>query len=947
MTAIVAATGADDETKKMKKNDDDDDDGVEKKMPTTTTCGGSDGNRLRRCRRQASGIGSGTSASRCRTTTATVPTSLRQRRRAVPRRPVLLLRTPPPARRYYDCVAAMLLLLVLVLASFLDGDKDGAAPAVVVGVHGFAGVRAFVPVAAGARRRPRRSGADANGAGSAYGGVRRETTTALRDVSSGVEQDGGDSSTGSSTRTRRQREVVEPPPSPSSTSSSLSDVDARVLREMLQDPELNLAASEEDVRKLLERGTEAKKKKASSSVERPPSSSRDDEDDDDEPSEFSSTVIKKLTSTKLWRKLSVQAEDLLESVGIAVRNKIENDLKVVAALGLFAWDRVVRDVARALPESGTGTGGTSAYKKRRVYALTNTSSYVDSPAAAADDGNSDSSNNNNQLASDMEDVAEQLLRSSDGRRRGGSSAYEAMNRPADEIRSVTRDIWDILTGERTASSVAAAGTSSGSAYGGNRGLRTAAPAGIANLKERNRRAYLQRTRVVRQSQDVTRIPSKVVDTAYELRRELASEASKPGYKTEGIRNAIAEGVSSTKNLLQSVKDGARLAAARKKELRLKQALQQQGKEQQQQPLQPPTRTEAASDSDISTASIPNESSATGSVLPPEELIRDFKAEASRVATNLRTCIRSPETTWLQADVLSKAGRGVIFDESALREVVTSMILVRDEIETRAASAESDSVDELVEELRAVRASVEGLRSRVAESVSYVVADELFDAVMVGTGERGNEGSDDEDPLQPLILRLEDIVSSDYSADKDLLEEEDVLNDEETASTTRPFFMDVDNDDDGGSDYASSSTVITPDVIDVVVPEYVLQSRDEPVSSSSSDGIFAELVSDDDFDVAVGEPRLAKGVAGDFDGDDGDLAHRDDDGDNISNALALASLRTLDVAFFVVEKTFTVAIPNTLVVGETVTRRTLQANQGGKGHQGWQRVRNSADPKGRY
>lgn len=87
----------------------------------------------------------------------------------------------------------------------------------------------------------------------------------------------------------------------------LTDVDSRVLHSMLQDSKLDLG-TEDDVRKLLERGV----------VKTAVSPDQVDATEDEDESEYSSTFIKTLSDTKLWRKMSAQASDVLETVSIWV-----------------------------------------------------------------------------------------------------------------------------------------------------------------------------------------------------------------------------------------------------------------------------------------------------------------------------------------------------------------------------------------------------------------------------------------------------------------------------------------------------------------------------------------------------------------------------------------------------------------------------------------------------
>jgi hypothetical protein len=96
---------------------------------------------------------------------------------------------------------------------------------------------------------------------------------------------------------------------------NLSDIDARVLQAMLQESKkLGLKHTEEDIRKLLERATAKTTRNK----------------DDSELSAYSSQVLeevlKTLSDTKLWKKVSAQASDNVESVGVWVTNKVEQNV---------------------------------------------------------------------------------------------------------------------------------------------------------------------------------------------------------------------------------------------------------------------------------------------------------------------------------------------------------------------------------------------------------------------------------------------------------------------------------------------------------------------------------------------------------------------------------------------------------------------------------------------
>jgi hypothetical protein len=663
------------------------------------------------------------------------------------------------------------------------------------------------------------------------------------------------------------------------TEEPLSDVDTRVLQSMLQDTKLLDLNTEEDVRKLLERGVV----KTTKTVNTGTGASGDD----DESSQYSSTVLKAFTDTKLWRKVSAQASDVLESVGIWVTNRVEQDVKVLASLGLFAWERAVTDVARALP-------ATSSAAIPRIFLLSNFSSYIEPP-----------------------------------KKQSRESIMKEMNRPSDEIQSVTRSVLDILKGGPAQKPR-------------DRGLRTTAPAGSgAAAAERQRRAYTQRTQMRKQEQDVTRVAGNLADTAWELKQELKSERSQPGYKTEGIRNAIEAGVVGTANRLQGFQREAQLAAAKRQEQRRLQGAVPQA------------------------SATPVESTPQASATPAESkrdaLLPDLLNERSRIVERLQTCIEEPENTWLRQEVLAASDEPVHFDTDALQEIVTMLILVRNDMQgpLRDAAATSETFESVVEQLRVARRTVEDLRARFAEAVSYAVANALHGEIL-GLRIRGDATTETSlimrlDALEEMVLvdELEEIVPVDENTTANI----------GTEGEATPWFARKEDHADYKPEETArikeetklEETVFRADIIEVV-PEAVIRSysaengfietslegaevvviESDDIDASSA-GLIAELVTDDDFDVAVGQRKTAVAVPED----------EDDEESKDNGVLVQVTLRSLDVLFFVVEKTLTVGIPRIIETSQTVSSRVDEVNRSGMGTKGWENIRNTVTGSRRY
>ena len=472
--------------------------------------------------------------------------------------------------------------------------------------------------------------------------------------------------------------------------TALSDVDARVLQSMLRDQKLNLE-TEDDVRKLLERGT------VKTVV--PPKKPKQDAVD----SNYSSQMLQTLTDTQLWRRVSAQARDAAASVGLWVANKVESDVRVLAALGLFAWDRAVRDVARALPASSSFANMKPGWSLQ----LTNSSSFMQ------------------QTSQQQRPIKEQL------------------NRPADELKEVSQQVLGILKGDTSSTTQ------------GGRGLRTAAPAGRAYAAERQTRAY-QQSKKQRQNDVTQQIRSgsgAIADTAAELKRELQAETNRPGYKTQPLRQALQEAASVSGTLLEAARQEARLAAAQRRELRQLQ--------QQQQPPGTNNVNGSVDGSSDAVAAFEEEvvdsveeagvaaTAAARDVDPKQrQLLDDLQRESARVRQRLKRCIDAPEATWLTAAAVAAAQKEDV--RGGLQDAVTRLILLKMELEEEdGADTVFASVEAAVAHLKTVRDRIEDLCERVDNNMSGAAAAQLRRELL------GEPAAFFAQP--PLILRLDELA----------------------------------------------------------------------------------------------------------------------------------------------------------------------------------------------
>jgi hypothetical protein len=287
----------------------------------------------------------------------------------------------------------------------------------------------------------------------------------------------------------------------------ISDLDARVLRSLLQDSKKLDLQQEENMRQLLERGVKSKEK-----VELP-------KKQEEVESEYSSKVFQTLTDTKLWKALSRNWQDAVESAQIALQNRIERDAKLVASLGIFALDRALQDVSRALPAAA------SAINKQRnkVLQLSDKSSFQETKLT------------------DKVDLRKEF------------------STPQDEIKSVSAEIKQIF--QQADAQVTPRSLSSSRAASAQQlissatSLKSTARRGTARLSQAYQRQ--QKTKLAREKENIaqtgTRFASRAIDSAYQVKRELQIEPNQPGYKTKRLRQATA---STARLLASAAKAGA-------------------------------------------------------------------------------------------------------------------------------------------------------------------------------------------------------------------------------------------------------------------------------------------------------------------------------------------------------------------------------------------------------
>lgn len=686
----------------------------------------------------------------------------------------------------------------------------------------------------------------------------------------------------------------------------LSDLDARVLKSMLQDGSLDLT-TEEDMLKLIER--------ASGPKDAPkPEIPRDNSD-------YESQTLQALMDTKLWKALSAKKDDLLESAKIYIENRIERDTKLLASLGLFVWDRVVRDVARALPAAGSSGAAVGRAVRTATKQLGSASSLRDVVNEAV------KASTQTEKPMNLDDV----------------NLYEELNTPLDEIKSVTQAIQDILKGETAAST-------------SQRGIRSAAPAGQKTRTERQQRAYQKRKQSVlkreKEGLDVRRVAGTVVDAAYEVRRDLQVEVNKPGYKTERVRTAIAAGAETTSRVIAAARDGQPGAwknilfgsKAKEQVLELESA---------DSPL--PIIPELPDLPEIPPEPV--------LVVPRVPLPAELLDEQASVVSRLKLCIEKPEDTWLTQTVL--ASTTVKVNSDALRDVVTAMIIARDDLGIK--EPEPKSIKDLISSLRKVKSTIDAVNSVAEAAAGLQLANNLRDILY---------GYDPEDEIQPTLLALDDIqaiyqkdvVDAENAAqamyeaavqdrERTIFEWERVFDERERIIQEAKEVAAKLAAEEKASAAAAAEAAISrrrTNAESGLAMDATIDATAIDASFEKSRSTAARYTSRSDVEVVVDdvlESAVAEVILDDYDFDDEDVMLRTvsdvlDDEEDKPNLLADATLRSLDVVLAVSEKAI-LMLPGVINVAVTASSRLDNASRGGLGRIGWSRLGHTDKGSKRY
>jgi hypothetical protein len=691
-----------------------------------------------------------------------------------------------------------------------------------------------------------------------------------------------------STTNDKKEATAEESSDTSNEDAILTDVDSRVLQAMLQEDKLDLQKGDE-MRKLLERGVRSKEP-----VRKPLTQEEEQALEEEESSEFSSSLFKAFEDTKLWKAVERNAQDFIESSKIFVSNRIERDSKLLGALGLFAFERAMLDVNRALPAAAQFTkknilpklGDSTSYS-------TNSSFMVMMPF---------------QPSQQDQDSTESILRD--------------MTTSQDEIKSVSEGIRAILQ--------SGGQSSSAGSFASRRGLRSTVPAGMASSKERFAKALdrKEKTTLKRERENVAqrggRAAFEVVDAAWELKQDLQVETNQPGYKTKALRESAAKSTmrlqEGAKRVLQAVK--------RDKSPQLDAVVEREERPRMDAVIEQEERVPTAP---TTTTGIPS--------TELSQLRETFTQELANTLQRLQQCIGDPDSTWLRPELVSAADEVKTLDRTIIEPIITSMIRAEQILALKCKvilEAEeqleqpSFTTRQWMDTLEEAKVLIGEITESASTAGSSTIAEFLDRQLIYGPDYRSEQGL-------PLLLKLGQLdmqvqaAISEYQGRTATVAEPGSVSFVVEAEQTGDFFAStvvydnyfVDGEepmDDALESFAAEVVTESKFPYEVAIPvATTTRSRSTTISSDaewtisndpattatvedtdyqqlfdSTRGVMAEIVTDDDFEDAVGTAKTSVEV------DDGQEAEPQK-----PNAAVQVGLRSLDIVFFIVEKTVTV------------------------------------------
>jgi len=321
--------------------------------------------------------------------------------------------------------------------------------------------------------------------------------------------------------------------------------------------------------------------------------------------------------------------------------------------------------------------------------------------------------------------------------------------------------------------------------------------------------------------------------------------------------------------------------------------------------------------------------ATDGLLSPQS----FFEEKRRLVSSLESCLSQPSETWLTKDVVAQAvGSGISLDGTVLREVIATMVTLRDQLQREIEDIVEERVDLKIEyvqtELRRMKQMVDSVASLAISAAGDSAADLLKEEL---EGFVLSDSLDDiiEVELERMEQLLADIVvereaEMQWSRTQQYVE---VAVEPELSGTGSSRKSSVKSIRYNGETFTEVEVVSAPDRGAFSSESAINQDSQGPYQTPSR----VEVVSDTEYSEYEQQFKYAQS---DISGEEVDASDV-----NQENPIFDFVLRVLDGVFFLGEKLFLVLLPDLIAVSAKVSIRYVEAQNRGRGSSGWKAMKN--------
>lgn len=325
--------------------------------------------------------------------------------------------------------------------------------------------------------------------------------------------------------------------------------------------------------------------------------------------------------------------------------------------------------------------------------------------------------------------------------------------------------------------------------------------------------------------------------------------------------------------------------------------------------------------------------ATDGLLSPQS----FFEEKRRLVASLESCLSQPSETWLTKDVVAQAvGSGISLDGTVLREVIATMVTLRDQLQREIEDIVEERVDLKIEyvqtELRRMKRMVDSVASLAISAAGDSAADLLKEEL------EGFVLSDSLDDIIEVELERMEQLLADIVAEREAeMQWSRTQRYEEVAvepvvstkfsGTGSSRKSSVKSIRYNGETFTEVEVVSAPDRGAFSYESAINQDSQDPYQTPSS----VEVVSDTEYSEYEQQFKYAQS---DISGEEVDASDV-----NQENPTFDFVLRVLDGVFYLGEKLFLVLLPDLIAVSAKVSIKYDEAQNRGRGSSGWKPLKN--------